>query len=731
MNLIKNAMNKTRITFKCCAIGMTLIPLSTVAQHSMEQHQLEEVFVTGDMQKSAAETALPIDALSGEALRKALRNSLGQTLENQLGVSYASFGAGVGLPVIRGQSGPRVSVIQNGLGAMDAASASPDHSNSIDPLVAERIEVIRGPATLLYGNGAIGGVVNVVDNRIPEILPDGFEGAVEVRHDSAAAQDAGAFKVTSSLNTFAWHLDGAYRDSGDTKIPGYAIDESSLEQHDDETGHEDEEAHIDEPANSFGHIANSDSRASSLAAGGSWIGERGFAGFSVSRLKNDYGLPPGSHLHREEHEQENGAAPEEEEHTETEDIRIDLQQTRYEFKTALDVDGFFTRLNARVAYNDYAHVEYATGEHDADHEEPEQHDRHDTRFTNRGFETRFTAQHDHGKHRNGVAGAQWSNNEFAVTGEEGFIPRTDINSAGIFMLESVSSGSWIYELGARLQRVELNPEHGCSRTDTSWSASAAAIWQVSETINTSLSLSRAQRSAGVEERYSNVDSQACAPFESAEWKVHNPTDLIEVGNPDLREETSNNLELSLHKHLGEVHGEISIYFNRANDYIYLAETGQDVDGVPVALYQQDDAEFHGYEAELTLPIRLALKRHLEVTLFSDAVYAELTSGEYLPRIPPSRTGIDVSLVESQWSINLRASRVAQASNLAPSETPTDGYTLVDITADYHFEWGNNDVLLFATGSNLLEESIRKHTSFAKSLAPEPGRGIRAGIRVTF
>jgi iron complex outermembrane receptor protein len=715
------------------------------AQHDLEQHHLEEVFITGEIVRSAEETALPVDSLSGEELRKAIGSSLGQTLANQQGVTSASFGTGVGLPVIRGQSGARVSVVQNGLTSLDAAQSSPDHANSVDPLVAERIEIIRGPATLLYGNGAIGGVVNVIDNRIPETLPRELAGAVEARHNTVNSETATAFKLESALGNFAWHVDGAWRDAGNTKIPGYAINEEALEpEHEEHDEHTPE--HQEETPNTHGYIANSDSRSNSFALGGSWIGAKGFAGFSVSHLDTDYGLPRGSHLHAEEaHEDEHleeeehveGGEHHEEEHP-NENIRIDLEQTRYEFKAGRDLDGFFTRVNARAAYNDYRHTEFAVLNEEAGvHEEHEGEELHATHFTNKGFETRVTGRYtrntdiESGNTWEGIIGVQASDSRFAVEGEEGFLPRTDIQSVGLFALESIRSGRWIYELGARLQHSAFEPNGNCSRSDTSWSASAAAIWQFSDSINTSVSVGRAQRSAGVEERYSNVNASLCRRSEPENLRVHNPTGLIEVGNPNLNEETSNNLEVSLHKHLGKIHGEVNLYFNKVNDYIYLSETGGEVGEIPVAEYRQADAEFYGYEAEITVPVQLQADRQLELTLFSDAVHAELATGPCLPRIPPRRGGIVVALVENEWSAQIRVARVAQATHLAPSETPTDGYTLVEASMDYHIDWGNHEVLIFAKGTNLLDETVRSHTSFVKDLAPEPGRGLQAGLRVSF
>ena len=721
---------------------LALFAVSASAQHELEQHQLEEVFITGDKPTMAKDTALPIDSLDSEALRKEAANSLGQTLANMTGVTSASFGAAVGLPVIRGQSGARVSVVQNGLASLDAASVSPDHANSVDPLVAERIEIIRGPATLLYGNGAIGGVVNVIDNRIPEILPVALNGAVELRHSTASSEDSSAFKLENGVGQLAWHLDGAYRDSGDIGIPDYPIAESPIaespikESPANDTAIEQDQpvdekhVHFERPETN-GFIPNSDSRSHSLAAGGSWIAEQGFAGFSVSHRSNNYGLPQGSHLHDDHDEHAQDTA---------EDVRIDLMQTRYEFKARAERDGLFHQINGRLSYSDYEHREFVprTEEHDEEHdpeqEEPhsDEHDDHSTRFTNRGFDSRVTAHYARDYPRlsedwSGVLGVQLSAAEFAVVGDEGFLPRTDSRSASIFAAETIRAGQWIYEFGGRMQQVELSPELGCARDEISWSASAAAIWQTSDSINTSLSISRAQRAAGVEERYSNIDTADCSARDADALRLHTPTGWVEIGNPNLKQETSNNIEFSVHKHLGDLHGEVSIYLNRANNYIYLAASEQ----VPMAHYRQEDAEFYGYEAEVSLPLTISAQQQLEVTLFSDAVHAELASGHYLPRIPPRRSGVALGLMRQNWSLGLRCAYVDDARHLAPGEPNTDSYTLLEINADYHLHLGSHELLLFAKGSNLLDETIRNHTSFVKNLAPEPGRALRAGVRLSF
>lgn len=736
------------------------LPMAVLAQHELEQHTIEEVFVTGEMAKTAAETALPVTALGDEALRKALQGTLGETLDEQPGVHSAGFGPGVGLPVIRGQSGPRVAVLQNGLSSLDAAATSQDHAAGLDPLVVERIEIIRGPATLLYGNGAIGGVVNVIDNRIPEVLPETFTGAVEVRRETASAANSAAVKLEGAQGSFAWHLDGAFRDADDTRIPGYAMSSDvhpNAEKHDaDEHGDEDQHTEAsdadsvaEEVRNTYGFIDNSDTRRHSYALGGSWIGNRGFIGLAVSHLENEYGLPPGSHLHEDDHEEHDHdhdhdhehetEHDEHEEHSEDlhdesehdahaqhSDVRIDLRQTRYEVKAAIDHSGPFDRYTARMVFNDYEHTELLTD--DIHPEEPAEAEHGDTRFTNRGLEGRFSGHYERSDNWDGMTGMQFSRSEFAVSGDEGFVPTTDIESLGIFAMESLEHENWIYEAGMRLQHISFAPHGGCSQRDLSWSANAAAIWQFSESTNTSVSVSRSQRAAGVEERYSNVVSGECALASEEEWKVHSPTGLIELGNPNLNEETSNNVELAVHRHLGDVHGQLSVFANKVDDYIFLLPVDEHED---VARYQQEDAEFYGYEAEINWPLTISHSRTVEFTAFSDFVFAELSSGAYLPRTPPQRNGVEVALLEQDWTLGVRVTQVADADYLSADESSTEGYTLLDLSADYHLTWGTTEFLIFARGTNMLDEEIRHHTSFAKNFAPEAGRGLTVGTRMSF
>ena len=695
-----------RLLIVCGCLFFTL-PLAAeqAGQHQGHEHDVEEMVVTGAQVKAKADTAMPVNVLSGEALRENVGKTLGETLQGQVGVTSASFGPAVGQPVIRGQTSIRVRVLQDGIGTLDASLASQDHANAVEAILAERIEVIRGPATLLYGNGAIGGVVNVIDNRIPEQVPEHLDGAVELRHNSAADEDTGVFKLDGGSGGFAWHLDGAFRESKNLEIPGLAIDVEAveaLEMHED--GEEEEEEEIE---NTDGFVANSDTDSSSITAGASWIGKRGFFGLSVNRLQNEYGLPPsGGHGHHEEGE-ESGEE-------EGEEIRIDLEQTRIDLKGATEFDGFFNQLRGRIAINDYEHVELEGAEAG-------------TVFRNEGWEGRFTLKHGDDE-RSGVLGLQLGDRRFSALGLEAFIPEADIQSSGIFLVETLG----MYEFGLRAERQAIDPTAGgCNTSETTWSASAAAILEQTEDANWLFSYSRSERAASVEELLSNIQLDSCQePADPEQLVRHAATARFEIGNSDLSTETSQNIEVGFRKHAGDLRAEFNVFHNEISDFIYLADIDEFEETI-ISYYLQEDATFTGFEAELTLPFDISDNRHMDLMLFADGVSAELDSGAKVPRIPSMRFGSQLSFSQDDWIVKLKLTSVDDQNDIGINETATEGYTRVDLYFDYHINIGGNEMLLFVKGNNLTDEEIRNHTSFLKNYSPEPGAAYELGLRYTF
>lgn len=696
--------------------------VSLVAVHvQAAEHGIEEVVVTAPFHKPLAESALPIGVLSGEELRREAANSLGDTLDSQPGVHSASFGPGVGQPVIRGQSGKRVQVLQNSVFVSDAANLSPDHGNGIEPLLADSIEVVRGPATLLYGSGAIGGVVNVIDQRIPTRLFEQPEVIFEQSHSNVSDEDKTLLGVNASAGSVAVHADLYTRRNNNVDIPGSAVDFERLEALEALSGleHDDEEAHEDEAAVSpQGYIENSFGEGRGGTFGVSWVQDQGFIGLSYNSFESEYGLPGGAHSHAGE---ENVA------------VRLALEQARYDLKADHHFDdGFFTDVRFHLGYTDYEHSELeiengvtALG----------------TRFLNQGFDSRIsltTRERTAGQGVRqgvrqgawqGVWGAQINATEFSATGEEAFIPKTDIQNTALFAVERWALDRYTLELGGRLERAELDPAN-CAKSETVFSLSASGIVDLAYESSLIVSGGRTERAPTVEERYSNIDVAGCGL--NIDLVAHAATNLIEVGNIDLDTEVSHNFDVGYQLPIGSAMLDVSGFYNRVNDYVYLDLTGTSVDDVQVANYRGQDARFYGLEASLEFPLAQLAASSVSGRIAVDMVRGRFDNDDYVPRMSPARILLAVDWESERWSSGMTLSHVFEQDDTAPLELRSVGYTLVSAYADYHWSLASGaDLTLFAKGDNLLNQEVRNHVSFLNSVAPEAGRGVRAGLRLRY
>ena len=705
-----------------------------------DDSKLEHVLVSVPVHKQASKTALPVTVLSGDELRASAMSTIGDTLANKPGLANASFGPGVGQPVIRGQQGPRVSVLQNSLSSSDASNVSADHAVSVEPLLADSIEVLRGPSTLLYGGGAIGGVVNVIDNRIPTKQVDGVTGGVEYRHEGAADQDVSAFRIDAGQGDFALHIDGLYRDWNDQDVPGKAIDEQAVESgHADHDDHEEEELE-----NTDGFVPNTDGRTKALTVGGSMFFEGGLFGLSVSRLENNYGIPPAGHASHghDDHDDEHG----DEDHDESEEahgeegIRIDVEQTRYDSRLELE-DPFsgIHQLKWLLSYTDYEHSEIepngAVG----------------TRFENDTWESRLELAHEPLLGWHGVVGLQLKQGDFSAIGEESFIPETESRSLGLFVVEGYDWRDWTFELGARVDQDERSPSDSSAKDEsfTSLSASASALWQINDAWQLSLALSRAERAPVTEELFSNVDAPEHEEHEEGgdhgdehdehegeherEYVVHGATQAIEVGNTNLDTEKSMNGDIKLSWQGASARAEATLFYNNFSDYIYLENSGEFQDEVPVLHYEQQDAKFYGVEFEAGWTVLASGSSTLDLTLFGDSIRGEFDDNADVPRLPPLRVGGRVDYRVGDWSSYVSVINAADQDKPGLNETETDGYTRWDLGMDYRLPGlkPEHSALAFLKVNNVTDEEIRLSTSFLRNYAPEAGRSIIGGIRYQF
>ncbi|MVW71396.1 TonB-dependent receptor [Bordetella sp. 15P40C-2] len=633
--------------------------------------------------------ALPALVLDGQQLLIRRQGTLGDTLNGLPGVHADTFGGGASRPVIRGQTAPRVKVVSDGSDLMDASAISPDHAITIEPLLADRIEVLRGPSTLLFGGGAIGGVVNVLDRRIPTAIPErGVEADAEIRGATGTGERSGTVGITAGAGELAVRVEGLRRRTDDYRVPDW----------------------------SSKTLAGSYSESSQGSLGLSWVTPRGYVGAAFTYLDSKYGLPGhsheyedchphGSHLHcggHHDHDEEHDHGHEHE-HGDDQAPYVKLRSQRVDVRAGYtDPFAGVEEIRFRGGLTDYQHQEIEHGEVA-------------TTFKNRGYDARLELVHKplYGWH--GVIGLQNSFSDFRADGEEAFLPRSDTRATGLFVLEEYRWRDWRFELGARHDWQRISPEGGNPSTHQSGtSLSAAAIWDFAPAYSIALSLARSQRLPTAQELYADG--------------VHLATNTYEIGNASLGKETSHNIDLTLRKHEGDTTFSVSAFHNRIHDYIY-ARTLDRFEDFRLIEYAQHDAEFTGIEGEVN---------HQFTSVWSAGVYGDYVRGKLssgdgnLPRIPAARLGVRVNAKWQAWAAGVEYAHVFRQSQNADDESSTAGYDMLNAMVSYRGRW-DSDVgyEVYLRGTNLLDRLAYNHASFLATSAPLAGRSVLLGARVMY
>ena len=672
----------------------------------------EEIVVTANpLEHNLLKMTTPATVLTEEDLVLNRSLSLEQTLNGIPGVNSGSFGAGAGQIVIRGQQGPRVSVLNNSITLQDAASVSPDHSITSEPLLAKQIEVLKGSATLLYGGGAIGGVVNVLDNIIPTQPVDGIQGGVEVRlSDSALEERATVVSFEAGISdNLVTHFSYFNTETADYEIPGFAESEilHDSEGHDDD--HDDGDHEEEEEA--FGLLENTSVKSDGFNVGFSILNDNGFWGVSYSDFDRNYGIPGHEH-HEEEHDDHKG--DDDGDHEEEEEIvRIDMEKSVFNIKGQhmFNNDGFFKLLKTHYSDTDYQHIELEG-------------DEIGTIFSNDANELRVELTHNHIGGFNGVWGVQSSNRDFAAVGDEAFILPSDTQILSVFMIEEKDFDSWHAEFGMRYDKQTISTELYNDIDDNAFSLSLGATFELSDNWTFPINIASAQRLPTAEELFSNQSG-------ADELIAHLATNTIEIGNPDLNHETAKNIDIGIRYRNNGFAFNFSAFNNSINDYIFLQNTGEEIDELPILSYQQLDATFKGFETDISYQHNSENGFIWNYQLFADSTKADLDNGDNVPRIPAKRIGFDIGMLYGNWGLNLDYVSVSDQNTIAELELPTKGYDAVGLNINRIFEHEKFKTLLFLNVDNLLDEEIREHASFIKDIAPRPGRSMTAGIRVTF
>jgi iron complex outermembrane receptor protein len=643
-----------------------------------DKDKLDEVVVTATaLHESSLEVAQPTSVLSGDALVRDRGTSIGEALAATPGISATYFGPQASRPVIRGQTGERVQVSEDGAESLDVAALSADHAVTIDPLLADRVEVLRGPATLLYGNGAAGGLVNVLVHRVPDqAYEKTLDGAAEIRGNTALGERAAAARIDGGISGWSFHGDAYARETDDVEIADYALSRAARASG---------EFSPEQIADSRGRIANSSSSLRGGALGASRVGDAGFAGFAISRFETEYGIP----------------GPEE-------GVSIDMRQTRFDFNSDWRAkNGWIDTAHLRASYNRYEHAELEPGGEVG------------TQFDQDGLSVRLAVETAELAGWRGSWGLQLRNIDFSALGEEAFVPASETRNVGVFGYEERAFGPLTVEIGARLESQRITTDEELPEYDSARASFAGGlVWQLAEGWSTALNATSTTRHPTSTELYADGPHVAVQRFE--------------IGDAALRPERATTLDLSLRHRAENWSLSLTAYRSDYTDYIYTSLTGEIEDDLPVAEYLQDDAGFTGFEAEVDLPELAIAGGKLATRLVADAVRAELDAGGDLPQIPPLRVGAEVRYARNAWSAGVSAHRFSSQTRVAANELPTDGYTMLGADASWRIPSpSGRELFAYLRGENLLDEDARRHTSPLKEFAPLPGRSVGAGVRLEF
>ncbi|WP_138380945.1 TonB-dependent receptor [Luteithermobacter gelatinilyticus] len=677
------------------SVGVTALPAISDdgAPAHDHGHEMEEIFATAaPHEKNRMDVLQGNSLLSGEDLDRRMAGTIGETLSGMPGISSTYFGPGASRPIIRGLGGDRIRVLINGIGSIDAASTSPDHAVAGDPLTAERVEVLRGASTLIYGNNAIGGVVNIIDNRIPAALPEaGFEGRARLGYETAGEDISGGAAITSAVgNRFALHLNGYFRNSEDYDIPGKAESERlhAAEGHDDSSLENE----------TSGTVENSDVDNKGGAVGFGWFGENAKLGASFSLNDSNYGVP-GGHGHEEEDH-------EEEDHEE-EVVRIDLDQKRFDLAGEITRDfAIFQTARLRFGYADYEHKELegeAIG----------------TRFLNEGWEGRLELIQKDMEKLHGSMGLQIRKRNFKAIGDEAFVPPSETLQWGVFAVEEVVLDPLTLEFGARFDHQNTeNKTLGIDRSFNSISLSAGAAYHPTDDSLVGLSLSHTERAPTPEELFSNGP--------------HLATNAFERGNIGLDKEKGITAELTLKKESETFRGSLNLYHSWYQDFIFEQETGEDIDGLRVFEFRQQDARFYGAEVEAEWTLFQKGLHQVSLDVAGDYVRAKFTdNGGNVPRIPPLSATLGLNYIGEALEARAEVRFVDDQNKIGANELATDGYTELNLELGWQPAEAIPELMVRLAAENLTDAERRTHTSFLKDRVPLPGRNFKLSLTYGF
>lgn len=668
-----------------CDLGAEEVPQES-GQESPADHgaivELERMTITGRrIESESLAYAAPVQALDSEALRWRATGNVGDLLGREPGISSSYFGPNSGRPVVRGLDGDRIRLLQSGLSTMDASTISPDHAVALDPLVIQRVELLRGPAALLYGPMAAGGVVNLLDRRLPQYSASApVSGVGEGRFNSANEEWSYAATADGGVNHLAYHLDGFRRTSGLLRIPGFARSSGLRLLDPQPVATEAQE-----------RLPNSQGKSDGGAAGLSYVWDDGYLGSSFSGHNADYGTVA------------------------EEDVTIRLHQRRADFAGELRPHwAGIQSVRFKLGVADYRHTELEAGEPG-------------TVFDNEGINGRLELNHAPMDQIVGTLGYEYARNGLSAAGAEAFLPSNTSETHSAFVFERWKLSKLTWEFAARTDHTAVSPDasaaipSGSDRSFATASGSAGLVFQPTDSWATRLTASINGRPPSAQELFADGP--------------HIGTASYQVGNPSLRPERSYGFEASVIREKGFITGAITLFHIRYDNFVsFLPRGADDPDsGLPIFDAHAVPAEFWGGEALFTLHLLDEDPHHLHLELKADYTGAERQdTGAPLPRIPPWRWGGALNYeFGHRIFTSLELQRVEAQERVAPHELPTPGYTLLNFGVAWRWRSDQFAGEFMFKASNLLNQDARSHVSFLKDIAPLAGRGVQVAVRLEF
>jgi len=653
----------------------------------------EEIVVTG-VRREGQDILAGTATLSGASLTRELRPTIGETLARQPGVSASSFGPNASRPVLRGMQGERALILTDGIGSLDVSSTSADHAVAINPLTAERVEVLRGPAALVYGSAAIGGIVDVVDARIPRRVPHepAHVDAIASYGSAANERSGNAAADVPVGGNFVFHVDGNYSETDDLRIGGFVLSPALRAE-----AAASPDPEVQALARLKGRLPNSAARTWDVAAGGAYVDGENNVGLSVNHYDSLYGVPIRYSLDPS---------------IDAEAPRIHIRQNRADARAEIDTgDGFLDSVRLRAGYSDYRHDELeASGAIG-------------TTFLSKGYEARLDFIQSTRDGWGGEFGAQYLHRNFNVIGAEKFLPRNNDGELGLFALQSLERGPFKAEAAGRYEHssIQAFADAGLGNGDMRRSFDAVsgalgASYEIARGVRLGLNASHSERAPSAEELFANGP--------------HGGTQAFEVGDPALKVEKSWGLEATLRASGDGYELGASLYRSWFQHYIFDERTGEVRDNLPVFQNRQADARYSGFEVEGSLRVATIGDYAVNLDALADYTRAAIVSSGPAPRIPPLRFLGGVEAQSDRLQGRIEVEQVASQHRTAQLETPTDSYTMVNASLSFQpFKSRGNSSSITLSANNIFDVDARRHASFLKDFAPLPGRDIRVTARV--